>query len=57
MRKKLFIAFSHDSVPGVFLVPKIGLKEERRVLWYASDGLKAKVGCQGKPGYAATMRR
>ena len=41
----------------VFLVPKIGLKEERRVLWYASDGLKAKVGCQGKPGYAATMRR
>ena len=25
------------------LVPKIDLKEERRVLWYASDGLNVKV--------------
>ena len=32
-----------------FQVPEIDLKEERRVLWYASDGLKAKVGCLGKP--------
>ena len=30
-------------------VPQIGLKEERRVLWYASDGLKPKVRCLGKP--------
>ena len=32
-----------------FQVLEIGLKEERRVLGYASDGLKAKVGCLGKP--------
>ena len=30
-------------------MPEIDLKEERRVLWYASDGLKVKVGCLGKP--------
>lgn len=30
-------------------VPQIGLKEERRVLLYASDGLKPKVRCLGKP--------
>ena len=30
-------------------MPQIGLKEERRVLWYASDGLKPKVRCLGKP--------
>ena len=29
-------------------MPEIDLKEERRVLWYASDGLKVKVGCLGK---------
>ena len=33
----------------VFQVPEIDLKEERRVLWYASDGLKVKIGCLGKP--------
>lgn len=33
----------------VFQVPQIGLKEERRVLLYASDGLKPKVRCLGKP--------
>lgn len=30
-------------------MPQIGLKEERRVLLYASDGLKPKVRCLGKP--------
>ena len=30
-------------------MPEIDLKEERRVLWYASDGLRVKVGCLGKP--------
>lgn len=33
----------------VFQVPEIAPKEERRVLWYASDGLRGKVGCLGKP--------
>ena len=30
-------------------MPEIAPKEERRVLWYASDGLRGKVGCLGKP--------
>lgn len=30
-------------------VPEIAPKEERRVLRYASDGLRGKVGCLGKP--------
>lgn len=30
-------------------MPEIDLKEERRVLWYVSDGLKVKVGCPEKP--------
>ncbi len=33
----------------VFEVPEIAPKEERRVLRYASDGLRGKVGCLGKP--------
>ena len=33
----------------VFQVPEIASKEERRVLLYASDGLKPKVRCLGKP--------
>lgn len=33
----------------VFQVPEIAPKEERRVLLYASDGLKPKVRCLGKP--------
>ena len=37
------------STRRVSQVPQIGLKEERRVLWYASDGLKPKVRCLGKP--------
>ena len=37
------------SMLRVSQVPQIGLKEERRVLWYASDGLKPKVRCLGKP--------
>ncbi len=37
------------SMRRVSQVPQIGLKEERRVLWYASDGLKPKVRCLGKP--------
>ena len=37
------------SMRRVSQVPQIGLKEERRVLWYASDGLKPQVRCLGKP--------
>ena len=33
----------------VFQVPEIAPKEERRVLWYASDGSNGKIGCLGKP--------
>ena len=33
---------------GFFQVPQIAVKEERRVLWYASDGLNGKVRCFGK---------
>ena len=25
------------------------MKEKRRILWYASDGLNGKVGCLGNP--------
>lgn len=25
------------------------MKEKRRVLWYANDGLNGKIGCLGKP--------
>ena len=28
-------------------MPQIAVKEERRVLWYASDGLNGKVRCLG----------
>lgn len=38
-------------------VPQIGLKEERRVLLYASDGLKPKVQCLGKPLVKSGERR
>ena len=37
------------STTRVFEVPEIAPKEERRVLRYASDGLRGKVGCLGKP--------
>lgn len=37
------------SMTRVSQVPQIGLKEERSVLLYASDGLKPKVRCLGKP--------
>lgn len=37
------------SMTRVSQVPQIGLKEERRVLLYASDGLKPKGRCLGKP--------
>ena len=30
-------------------VPEVAVKEERRVLEYASDGLNGKIGCLGKP--------
>lgn len=33
----------------VFQVPEIAPKEERRVLRYASDSLRDKVGYLGKP--------
>ena len=33
----------------VFQVSEIAVKEERRVLEYASDGLNGKVGCLGNP--------
>ena len=28
-------------------VPQVAVKEERRVLWYASDGLSGKMRCLG----------
>lgn len=37
------------SMTRVSQVPEIAPKEERRVLRYASDGLRGKVGCLGKP--------
>ena len=37
------------STTRVFEVPEIAPKEERRVLRYASNGLRGKVGCLGKP--------
>ena len=42
---------------GVFQVPEIAPKEERRVLWYASDGLRGKVGCLGKPYSSSSFKR
>ena len=33
----------------VFEVPQVTAKEERSVLWYASDGLSGEMGCLGKP--------
>ena len=33
----------------VFQVPEIAPKESRRVLRYASDGLRGNLGCLGKP--------
>ena len=33
----------------VFEVPQVAAKEERSVLWYASDGLSGEMGCLGKP--------
>ena len=42
---------------GVSQVPEIAPKEERRVLWYASDGLRGKVGCLGKPYSSSSLRR
>lgn len=32
----------------VFEVPQVATKEERSVLWYASDGLSGEMGCLGK---------
>ena len=29
-------------------VPQVAAKEERSVLWYASDGLSGEMGCLGK---------
>ena len=40
---------------GVSQVPEIAPKEERRVLWYASDGLRGKVGCLGKPYSSSSL--
>lgn len=33
----------------VFKVPQVAAKEERSVLWYASDGLSDEMGYLGKP--------
>ena len=30
-------------------MPQVAAKEERRVLWYASDGLNGKMRCLDKP--------
>ena len=43
-----------DDTPPVRLigwvseVPQVAAKEERSVLWYASDGLSGETGCLGK---------
>ena len=42
---------------GAFQVPEIAPKEERRVLWYASDVLRGKVGCLGKPYSSSSFKR
>ena len=42
---------------GVSQVPEIAPKEERRVLWYPSDGLRGKVGCLGKPYSSSSFKR
>ncbi|RGJ69398.1 hypothetical protein DWX25_00825 [Collinsella sp. AF18-8LB] len=36
-------------IDWVFEVPQVAAKEERSVLWYASDGLSGEMGCLGKP--------
>ena len=38
-------------------VPEVAVKEKRRVLWYASDGLRGKVGCLGKPYNSSSFKR
>ena len=40
---------SRSRIIRLFQVPQIDVKEERRVLRYASDGLNVKVGCLRKP--------
>ena len=35
------------SAASRFQVPQVAPKEERRVLWYASDGLRGEMGCLG----------
>ena len=45
------------QIVGVSQVPEIAPKEERRVLWYASDGLRGKVGCLGKPYSSSSFKR
>ena len=37
------------AVPGKAAVPEVAVKEKRRVLEYASDGLNGKIGCLGEP--------
>ena len=37
----------HGSAASRFQVPQVAPKEERRVLWYASDGLRGEMGCLG----------
>lgn len=37
------------SMTRFFEVREIAPKEERRVLRYASDGLRGNLGCLGKP--------
>ena len=41
--------FKHHMSARVVQVPQVAAKEERRVLWYASDGLNGKGGCLGNP--------
>ena len=41
--------FKHRRSARVVQVPQVAAKEERRVLWYASDGLSGKMRCLGKP--------
>ncbi len=37
----------YGSAASRFQVPQVAPKEERRVLWYASDGLRGEMECLG----------
>ena len=38
----------YGNAASRFQVPQVAPKEERRVLWYASDGLRGEMGAWGR---------